>query len=66
MEEIKNINKKEKVKKTLTELSTEGWIPTNTSFASHLRIYQNGNERILYNSKDQTIEKRYEFTGSKQ
>jgi hypothetical protein len=58
MEETNNINKREKVKKTLAELSQEGWESTHTSFGNRI-IYKNGNNRILYNTKEQTIEKRY-------
>lgn len=57
MENTRTSNKQEKVVKPIEELLKEGWRDTFQHF-SHFKIYKTGNERILYNTKNQTIEKK--------
>jgi hypothetical protein len=55
---IDNTSTKKKQNKSVEELTKEGWEDTLTHFA-HIKIYKNGNDRILYDTKTQTIEYRY-------
>jgi hypothetical protein len=56
--ETNNTNTKEKQTKSIGELTKEGWEDTLTHFA-HIKIYKKGNDKILYDTKTQTIEYRY-------
>jgi|WetSurMetagenome_2_1015567.scaffolds.fasta_scaffold224646_2 hypothetical protein len=58
LDNINNTNTKEKQTKSIAELTKEGWEDTLTHFA-HIRIYKKGNDKILYDTKTQTIEYRY-------
>ena len=64
---MEDITKKDIVVKSIEELSKEGWEDTYQHFGNskNFKIYKNGNDRILYNTKEQKIEKRYKFDASK-
>jgi len=58
LDNTNNTNIKEKQTKSIAELTKEGWEDTLTHFA-HIKIYKKGDDKILYDTKTQTIEYRY-------
>jgi len=45
--------------KSLEDLKKENWKYTYSSFAPHLKVYGRGEDRLIYNTNNQTIEHRY-------
>jgi hypothetical protein len=46
------------IKKSIKELTEEGWADTFSQFA-HLEVYANGDKRLIYDPAKQTIERIY-------